>query len=74
MAVADSSILSSLVDGVILVVRSGLYPRKVIKDAREHLEATGARLLGVVLNDISSKDGGYYVRYPSRYYKKESAV
>jgi Mrp family chromosome partitioning ATPase len=47
---ADSLLLSSLVDGVILVINSGRTRRPVALRAKQQLEEAGARLLGIVLN------------------------
>lgn len=73
LPVADSIILSRYVDGVVLVVKGGLTPRKVIQDARSRLEAVGARVLGVVLNDVDITGGDYYYynRYYYSYYKHD---
>jgi len=58
---ADSRVLSPLVDGVILVVRSGRTRRTLVRTACTHLRNVGANLLGVVLNDVNvSVDREYY--------------
>jgi succinoglycan biosynthesis transport protein ExoP len=71
MNVSDSVILSSLVDGVILVVHGGKSPRAVAQRARQELVNVGAKIFGVVLNnvDLSSNryDEYYYARYYSEY-------
>lgn len=69
MAVTDATILSTMTDGVILVVESDTTPKKIISRARKILEAAGARILGVVLNkyDVRSDSYGYY--YHSYYYR-----
>lgn len=66
LPVTDAVILSRYVDGVILVVRGGTTPRKVAADAKNRLLAVGARLLGVVLNNVDVTGGDYY--YYNRYY------
>jgi Mrp family chromosome partitioning ATPase len=52
---ADPVILSTLVDGVVLVVRAGKSDRDVVRRSRRELLSVGANILGVVLNvvDIS---------------------
>lgn len=47
---ADASILSSKVDGVILVVEADSTPVVEAEAAKRQLERVGARILGVVLN------------------------
>jgi capsular exopolysaccharide synthesis family protein len=53
MAVADSLLLSRMVDSVLFVVRNGATPRNVAHDARQKLSQVKARIIGVVLNDVS---------------------
>lgn len=68
LPVTDSVILSRYVDGVIMVVKGSSTPRKVAKDAKERLLSVGARMLGVILNDVDVTSGDYY--YYNRYYHK----
>jgi capsular exopolysaccharide synthesis family protein len=79
---ADSLILSSLVEGVIIVVRSGFTPREMAQRTKAHLQSVGAKILGVVINQIKLQphDYYYYSSYYSRYYysggdsERDSAV
>ncbi len=68
--VADASVLSAKVDGVILVVRPGYTPRAAAAAMREQVNRSGARVLGVVLNRIPRKLADYYQGklYMSPYY------
>ena len=50
LAVSDAGILSSMVNGVVLVVRGGHTPRDFARRAADRLTRLGAKLLGVVLN------------------------
>ena len=52
LPVADSLMLSRVVDSVVLVVRSAVTERKYAQEARRRLLAIHARILGVVLNDV----------------------
>ncbi len=54
LAVADASVASRNVDGVILVVRAGSTPRAEALRAKRQLEAVGTRLLGFVFNETPS--------------------
>ncbi|MFN0088086.1 MAG: GumC family protein [Blastocatellia bacterium] len=67
---ADSLILSALVEGVIIVVKAGHTPREMAQRTRAHLQSVGARILGVVINQIKLQphDYYYYSTYYSRYY------
>jgi len=70
LMVTDATILSTLVDGVVVVAQPGLTTRGALVRAYQTLQASGARILGVALNRIDSRaDGGYYYgAYYSRYY------
>lgn len=66
MAATDAVILSALVDGVLLVVRSGETPKEAFTRCRDLLEGVKCRILGVVLNAVDSTAPDYYYSY--RYY------
>lgn len=75
LPVTDSVVLSRLVDGVLLVVKGGATPRKVVFDAKRKLVSVGSRILGVVLNDVNILGGDYYYynRYYYSYYQEQQA-
>ena len=70
---ADSLILSSSVDGVVLVVVGGKTPRETLQRAKEVLHQVNAKILGVVINrvDMRRSDYGYYY-YRYHYYYGEN--
>ena len=70
---ADSIILSTSVDGIILVVLGGKTPRETLQRAKEVLYQVNAKILGVVINrvDIRRSDYGYYYYRYHYYYGKE---
>ena len=47
---SDTRILSSMVDGIILVVKSGKTRRQVVARAKDIIMESGGNILGVVLN------------------------
>jgi Mrp family chromosome partitioning ATPase len=57
--VTDPVILSTMVDGVILVVQAGRSTRDVVRRARQELGSVGAKIFGVVLNNLDIKREGY---------------
>src|SRR5258705_2088884 len=70
----DGVLISSMVDGVLLVVHGGKSSRHVVKRSRQLLQDVGAKIFGVVLNNVNlqSHDYYYYQRYySSSYYKSE---
>ena len=72
----DGVLIASMVDGVILVVHSGRSSRQVVRRSRQLLQDVGAKILGVVLNNVNlrNQDNDYY--YQSYYhrdnYRKDS--
>jgi len=70
---ADSVILSTTVDGVILVVLGGKTPRETLQRAKEVLHQVNAKILGVVINrvDIHRSGYGYYYYRYHYYYGKD---
>ncbi len=66
--VTDPVILSTMVDGVILVVHGGKSTRDVVRRARQELSSVGARIFGVVLNNVDLRKDGYSDYYYNRYY------
>jgi capsular exopolysaccharide synthesis family protein len=67
VGVSDASILSSEVDGVLLVVQYRKYPRNMSTRAKRMLENVGAHIVGVVLNNINILRDDYYYYYHSYY-------
>jgi len=66
---ADSLILSTTVDGVVLVVLGGKTPKETLQRAKEVLYQVNAKILGVVINRVDVKRGNYgYYYYRSHYY------
>lgn len=64
LPVTDSVVLSTQVDGVILVARAGKTQRSSAAEARRRLDGVGANLVGCVLNGVSSgATAGYYADY-----------
>jgi capsular exopolysaccharide synthesis family protein len=60
LALADSRILAPLVDGVLLVVKSGTTPRDQLMHAQSGIRSVGGNLIGVVLNNVDIRTNGYY--------------
>ncbi len=71
----DGVLISSMVDGVLLVVHGGKSSRHIVRRSRQLLHDVGAKIFGVVLNNVNlqSHDYYYYQRYyGQRYYKSDA--
>ncbi|MFN2498981.1 MAG: GumC family protein [Pyrinomonadaceae bacterium] len=67
----DASILSTMVDGVVLVVHGGKSSRAVVRRAKQQLLDVGAHIFGVVLNNVKLETQDYYYSgYYSSYYSE----
>ena len=70
----DASILSTMVDGVVLVVHGGKSSRAVVRRAKQQLLDVGAHIFGVVLNNVKLETQDYYYAgYYSSYYSDADA-
>ena len=76
MHVTDPVILSTIVDGVILVVHGGKSTRDAVRRSRQELASVGAKVFGVVLNNLDLRregyDNYYYYNYYSGYGQEET--
>jgi capsular exopolysaccharide synthesis family protein len=68
ISVTDPVILSTMVDGSILVVQAGRSTRDMVRRSRQELNGVGAKVFGVVLNNVDVKKEGYDEFYYHRYY------
>lgn len=63
MAVTDAQILSTIVDGVLLVAASGQTEKEGLVKAKEQLLKVNGNLLGVILTKMPMKKGKGYGNY-----------
>ena len=70
IAVTDSAVLSSMMDGVILVLKARQTNQEAAQRAGELLKNVKASVLGAILNgiQIESMYGSYYYYYHYYYY------
>lgn len=66
-AVSDAQILSTKVDGTILVVPQGIALKNNVRHAKIALENVHAKILGVVMNRVNSTEDKYYGNYYGGY-------
>ncbi|HYO92771.1 MAG TPA: CpsD/CapB family tyrosine-protein kinase, partial [Pyrinomonadaceae bacterium] len=67
---ADGAIISTLVDGVVVVVHGGKSSRAVVRHLINRLTGVGARIFGTVLNNVKPQPYDYY--YNSYYYNYQT--
>jgi len=58
LPMADANVITELADGMIMVIRAGQTPQHVVKRAMADVD-TG-KVLGIVLNNVSSYMSHYY--------------
>ncbi len=63
LAVTDAQILSTKVEGTILVVRADDTKRDTVMNAKKALEKVNANIIGTVLNGVEAKRTSYYYYY-----------
>ncbi|GEN49051.1 CpsD/CapB family tyrosine-protein kinase [Ligilactobacillus pobuzihii] len=63
LSVTDAQLLASNVDGTILVVRDSFATKDGVKQAVGLLQHVDARILGTILNDVTSTGSNYYGYY-----------
>jgi len=67
----DAVLIASIVDGVILVVHSGKSSRQVVRRSRQLLQDIGAKIVGVVLNNVNLRSQDNYYYYQSYYHRND---
>ena len=77
LAFTDAIVLSTLVDGIVLVAESGVTPRSALTRSYRMLQDAGGKVLGTVVNKMDIRTDGYYGytyrRYYHSYYHKEAS-
>jgi capsular exopolysaccharide synthesis family protein len=66
-SVTDPVLLSRLVDGVVMVIHGGKSSREMVIHTRQELHNVGAKIFGVVLNNVNMQRDGYDYYYYRRY-------
>ena len=65
--VTDAVILSARVDGVVLVAKGSRTTKLAVRKSSKHLSDVGARILGVLINNVSLRKSGHYYHYRQYY-------
>lgn len=59
-AAIDAAVIAEKCDGAILIVAQGKTSSRLIKGIKKQLEASGVKILGVVLNKMNMRKNSYY--------------
>lgn len=70
MGIADTKVLSNLIDGFLFVVRVGVAPYHSVMEAKKFIDDTNLKLLGIVVNGEPYSYSSYY--YQNQKYLKAS--
>lgn len=71
----DGVLIATMVDGVLLVVHGGKSSRHIVRRSKQLLKDVGAKVFGVVLNNVNVQSHDYYYYqsyYGRKYYQKEA--
>ena len=68
ISTTEPTVLSKIVDGIILVVRSDRMPRETIQRAVKSIDRQ--KIVGIVFNGIELNTSSFYSKHYSKYYKK----
>jgi len=68
----DPCILSSIVDGVILVIQAGRTQRGLVKHTEHRLAQSHAKMLGYIMTNVEYHLPQYLYRYVNKYYGDET--
>jgi capsular exopolysaccharide synthesis family protein len=70
LAMADTSVLAPLVDGVILVIGAEVGSRPTVHRAVDQIQGVGGKIIGIVLNKVDlNRNAYYYGQYYGEYYR-----
>ena len=70
LAIADAPVLSTFVDGLVLVVAADRTARPAVQRTIDQVTAVGGKIVGVVLNRLNLERNAYYFgQYYGKYYQ-----
>ncbi|MGL5806090.1 MAG: GumC family protein [Xenococcaceae cyanobacterium] len=68
LVTADVLTLGKMADGILFVSRLGIVDREIAQTARETLDRSGQRVLGLVVNGVDRAEFDRYHYYAKKYY------
>lgn len=70
---ADAVSIATAVEATVLVARAGKTQRELVRAALQPLKRVRARVVGLVLNEVSRKLNPYFSYYEDKYYDREDS-
>ncbi|MDD3180317.1 MAG: polysaccharide biosynthesis tyrosine autokinase [Opitutaceae bacterium] len=67
IGVSDAAVLTSIADGVILLIQHRRNPQSMVQRARQILDGLNVPILGVILNQVPNGTGEDYSYYTNNY-------
>lgn len=67
-SVIDAAVVSTNVDGAVLVIEHAADSYKFVQKVKSQLEKSGCKILGAVLNKVDMEGKGYYRKYYGKRY------
>lgn len=67
VSAVDIQIVGSMIDGVLLVIRSNYVKMSVVRNVVKQLERNNIRIIGAILNGVKKTDKDYYYYYYYEY-------
>jgi tyrosine-protein kinase Etk/Wzc len=68
LVATDAVVISSYVDGSVLVLECGKLTRRIFSQLHDRLKQANVNLIGAILNKFVLRQGGYYYYYDKRGY------
>jgi succinoglycan biosynthesis transport protein ExoP len=70
LAMADAAVLTSITEGVVLVVAAEVATKPAVVRAIDQVRSVGGKVTGVVLNKVNlARNSYYYSQYYGEYYR-----
>lgn len=70
-AVTDAIVVSKQIDGMLVVVREGYANKRALAETMRQIKLSGAKPLGIVMNDVGAASGKYGYMGKSSYYRND---
>ena len=66
--VIDAEVISSFCDGAVMVISANKISYRFATEVKKQIERSGCKILGAILNNVSTKKHSYYSKYYKEHY------